>query len=260
MLERARAAGVKSMIITGGSLHESREALRLAETHGLYATVGCHPTRSGQFDKFRGGPEAYLKGLDELLEKHKQGKGRVVAVGETQKTHFRSQLALAKKHHLPLFLHSRAAHKDFVSILQEEGFGEDGGRAVGGKGGVVHSFTGTVEELNELMNMGFHISVNGCSLKTEVNLQAAKTIRPELFMLETDAPWCTLTSTHASKPHLDTLPPNSVYGRPVKGRNEPCAIGGVAWVIHKLNGVPFEKVTEKAWKNTVELFGLEELI
>ncbi|KAK0208175.1 hypothetical protein DFS33DRAFT_1301874 [Desarmillaria ectypa] len=287
MLERARAAGVRSMIITGGSLHESREALKLAETHGLYATVGCHPTRSGEFDKYRGGPEAYLKALDELLEKRTQGKGRAVAVGEcgldydrthfaspeTQKRHFRSQLALAKKFHLPLFLHSRAAHKDFVSILQEEGFSEDGGRTVGGKGGVVHSFTGTIEELNELMNMGFHISVNGCSLKTEANLQAAKAIRPELFMLETDAPWCTMTSTHASKPHLDTLPASLrplyfppatkpdqfIYGRPVKGRNEPCAIGGVAWVIHRLNGVPFEKVTGKAWKNTIQLFDLEEL-
>ena len=90
-----------------------------------------------------------------------------------------------------------------------------------------------------------------------------------------DAPWCTMTSTHASKQHLASLPsslnalyfppatkPESfVYGKPVKGRNEPCAIGGVAWVIHKLNqGVPFEKVTEKAWKNTVQLFGLQELV
>lgn len=83
-----------------------------------------------------------------------------------------------------------------------------------------------------------------------------------------------MTSTHASKPHLNSLPPslNSVYypqatkpealvlGRPVKGRNEPAAVGGVAWVVHRLNeGIPFEKITEKAWKNTVELFGLEEL-
>jgi TatD DNase family protein len=57
-----------------------------------------------------------------------------------------SQLALAKKYHLPLFLHSRAAHDDFVRILREEGFGEDGGRAVGGRGGVVHSFTGSAED------------------------------------------------------------------------------------------------------------------
>ena len=83
-----------------------------------------------------------------------------------------------------------------------------------------------------------------------------------------------MTSTQASKQHLTSLPPqlNSlyfppatkpesfVYGSPVKGRNEPAATGGVGGVVHRLNeGVPFEKVTEKAWKNTVELFGLTEL-
>ncbi|THH02563.1 hypothetical protein EW026_g292 [Hermanssonia centrifuga] len=213
MLERSRAAGVKSMIITGGSLHESREALELAKQFNFYATVGCHPTRSRQFDQFKGGPNAYLEELDKLIEANLDGNGRVVAVGEcgldydrthfaspeVQKKNFRLQLSLAKKHHLPLFLHSRAAHADFVSILREEGFGEDGGRGAGAKGGVVHSFTAT---------------------------------KPETF----------------------------VYGKPVKGRNEPTAIGGVAWVVHKLNeGVPYEKVTEKAWKNTVELFGLTEL-
>jgi hypothetical protein len=80
------------------------------------------------------------------------------------------QLFLAKKYKLPLFLHCRAAHQDFVSILRDEGFGEDGERK-----GVVHSFTGSVEEVIELvrsrviyyssdfahsdtqMDMGFHI-------------------------------------------------------------------------------------------------------
>lgn len=82
MLERSRAAGVKSMIITGGSLHESKEALELARQHGFYATVGCHPTRSGQFDQFKGGPDAYLAALDRLIQNNLKGKGRVVAVGE----------------------------------------------------------------------------------------------------------------------------------------------------------------------------------
>jgi len=48
-------------------------------------------------------------------------------------------------------------------------------------------------------------------------------------------------------------------GQVVKGRNEPCAIGGVAWVVHCVTGVPFEKVVNKAFKNTVELFGLNEV-
>lgn len=71
----------------------------------------------------------------------------------TQQKHFRSQLALAKKYSLPLFLHSRAAHKDFVRILTEEGLADDGGRKVGARGGVVHSFTGTAEEIQELVRL-----------------------------------------------------------------------------------------------------------
>jgi TatD DNase family protein len=46
----------------------------------------------------------------------------------------------------------------------------------------------------------------------------------------------------------------------VKGRNEPSAIGGVAWVAYKVKGeVPFEEFVEQGWRNTVELFGLREL-
>ena len=70
------------MIITGGSLHESKEGLKLARQHGFYATVGCHPTRSSQFDEWKSGPEGYLGELDKLIEENKKGKGRVVAVGE----------------------------------------------------------------------------------------------------------------------------------------------------------------------------------
>lgn len=74
-----------------------------------------------------------------------------------------SQLALAKKYNLPLFLHTRAAHADFVKILREEGFGEDGGKAVGGKGGVVHSFTGKKEEMEELVWFRFRQAIGPCT-------------------------------------------------------------------------------------------------
>ncbi|KIJ21910.1 hypothetical protein PAXINDRAFT_63752, partial [Paxillus involutus ATCC 200175] len=286
MLERSRLAGVNSMIVTGISLHESEHALDLARQHGLYATVGCHPTRSTEFDQCPEGVDAYLLALDKLVGDNLNGKGRVVAIGEcgldydrthfaskeVQQRHFRSQLLLAKKYHLPLFLHSRAAHHDLVKILKEEGCGDNGGRGVGAKGGVVHSFTGSKEEAVELMDMGFHIGVNGCSMKTEQNLDAVRNIRLDRLLLETDAPWCSMTNTHASKAYLDSLPaslrsryfptavkPESfVPGKAVKGRNEPSAIGGVAWVVHRLNdGVPFETVTEVVYKNTVQLFSLD---
>ncbi|KAG8787777.1 hypothetical protein FRC12_015278 [Ceratobasidium sp. 428] len=288
VLNRAKAAGVQSAVITGGSLHESSEALELAEQVGFFATVGCHPTRSSQFDSFPGGPDAYLERLDQLMSSHLTGKGRCVAVGEcgldydrlhfssaeTQRKHFRSQLALARKYHLPLFLHVRAAHEDFVTILKEEGFGEDGGRAVGGRGGVAHSFTGRVKEMKELVAMGFHVSVNGCSMKTDQNLATTKAIPFTHLMVETDSPWCTMTSTHSSRAHLASLPSNLrelyfppscqpekfIEGRTVKGRNEPCAVGGVAWVVASLHNRELEDVSRAAWNNSVEMFNLHELM
>ena len=83
-----------------------------------------------------------------------------------------------------------------------------------------------------------------------------------------------MTSTHASRPLLVSLPSslNSLYfppatkpeafvlGKPVKGRNEPSAIGGVGWVVSQLHdSVSFEALTERVWKNTVQLFALDEL-
>ncbi|KAI0257686.1 hypothetical protein BJV78DRAFT_1344498 [Lactifluus subvellereus] len=288
MLGRSKRAGVMSMIITGGSLSESKVALNLAKEHNLYATVGCHPTRSTEFDK---DPARYFRALDELVGANLSGPGRAVAIGECgldyDRTHFasaaiqqkafRSQLALAKKYHLPLFLHSRAAHSDFVRILREEGFGGDGGQAVGGRGGVVHSFTGSAEDAADYVKMGFHVSINGCSLKTEENLVAVKSIDLRRIMFETDAPWCSMTSTHASRKHVDSLPADLrelflppavraeafVPGRPVKGRNEPSVIGAVAWVAYKdREGDPsrFDEFVEQGWRNTIELFGLRELV
>jgi TatD DNase family protein len=64
----------------------------------------------------------------------------------------RAQLEIAKKLHLPLFLHSRAAHTDFVALLTEAGMHENGGESVGGKGGVAHSFTGEINEMEELVS------------------------------------------------------------------------------------------------------------
>ncbi|KIJ54652.1 hypothetical protein M422DRAFT_153338 [Sphaerobolus stellatus SS14] len=287
MVRRSNAAGVKNMIITGISLHESTKALEIAKKEKMYLTVGCHPTHSTEFAKYSGGPAGYLNALDKLISQNLEGEGRVVAIGEcgldydrthfaapeVQREHFQTQLSLAKKYHLPLFLHSRAAHEDFIQILREEGFGTDGGKSVGANGGVVHSFTGTLDELKELLEMGFHIGINGCSLKTQENLDAAKAIPLDRLMLETDAPWCSLNRTHASNKLLEDLPEHLrklffpvaksperfEMGLPVKGRNEPCATGGVAWVMAKLYGVPYTKVIEAAWKNTVDVFGLREL-
>lgn len=87
VFERSKAAGLRSFILTGGSLSESSHAISLAKEHKLFCTAGCHPTRSAQFDKHPGGAEVYLKELDELIGKNirasgTEGRRVIVAIGE----------------------------------------------------------------------------------------------------------------------------------------------------------------------------------
>ena len=112
---------------------------------------------------------------------------------------------------LPLFLHSRAAHGDFVRVLKEV-LGE-GLEKLEGRGGLVHSFTGTVEEMQELVGLGLHVGVNGCSMKTEENLEVVRAIPLGRLQIETDGPWVSLSlSPFPSSPipfpfHPSPLPP-----------------------------------------------------
>lgn len=117
---------------------------------------------------------------------------------------FAAQLGLAARltPQLPLFLHSRAAHGDFVRLLKDA-LGPRLERLE--KGGVVHSFTGTVEEMRELSSLGLYIGVNGCSFKTAENCAVVKEIGLDRLMIETDGPWCEIRPSHEGWKYL--LPP-----------------------------------------------------
>ncbi|KAI1341777.1 hypothetical protein F5Y15DRAFT_347302 [Xylariaceae sp. FL0016] len=108
-------------------------------------------------------------------------------------------LVLSLRPQLPLFLHSRAAHADFVGLLKEK----CGPRLEKlEKGGVVHSFTGTADELRELMDLGLHIGANGCSFKTAENCEVVRAMRLDRLMLETDGPWCEVRPSHEGWKYL----------------------------------------------------------
>lgn len=205
---------------------------------------------------------------------------------EPQLVGFEQQLSLASSLSppLPLFLHSRAAAADFARLLKPRL-----PQLKKPKAGLVHSFTGTVEEMRELVELGLDIGVNGCSLKTEENLAVVKEIPLERLQIETDGPWCEIRPSHASSKFLRqndgasakisqnearwegspedvALPemPKAVKKEKwtqscmVKGRNEPCTIPLVAHVIARVKGISVAEVALAAWANSVNMFGLDE--
>ncbi|KAJ2825856.1 hypothetical protein IWW50_002657 [Coemansia erecta] len=268
ILERARASGIVGMMVTGGSLAESTEAVRLSREHaGLFATVGCHPTRTSEVDKHRGGADAYFAALRTLID---DNRDVVVAVGEcgldydrlhfadkdVQNVYFERQFELAEHTGLPMFLHSRSTGGDFERIMRANRSRYSAG--------VVHSFTGTADEARELLDLGLYIGINGCSLKTEENLAAVRTIPIDRLMIETDCPYCEIRRTHAS--HA-LLAHDAAWAAPeakkkerwasdsmVKGRNEPCMIRQVLAVLAQLHAVSQDELAERVFENTRAVF------
>ncbi|KAL2788111.1 hypothetical protein BJX66DRAFT_340608 [Aspergillus keveii] len=274
IIQRARDVGCQKFMVTGSDLEESKHAIDIAQKYPgfCYATVGIHPCQAKLFDSYPGGP---LKMLEELksLALDAKNSGHVVAFGEfgldydrlflsakePQLKYFEAQLDLAVETQLPLFLHSRAAHEDFERLLAPR-------LEKLPKRGLVHSFTGTLEEMEKLVALGLDIGVNGCSLKTEENLEVVKAIPLDRIQIETDGPWCEIRPSHASSKFLQGAPalPKAVKkekwqkGLMVKGRNEPVAIAQVAHVIAGVKGITVEEVCEAAWKNSTRMFGLGE--
>lgn len=150
---------------------------------------------------------------------------------------------------LPLFLHMRSACDDFIKILKpyiEKGI-------INPVNAVVHSFTGTEQELNQLLELGFYIGVNGCSLKTEENLQVVKKIPINKLLIETDAPWCEIRKSHAGYKFIkNTIYPNKFYPELLEDVKQllPSSIGKNSLIkLHE--NLPFPSIKkENFWKHS----------
>ena len=205
VLERASAHGVSRMIVTGASDEGSLQAVALAQAHPgrLFATAGVHPHHAIDYN------DATDMQLRELMR-----DASVRAVGETgldynrnysprevQLQVFERQLQIAVDVQLPLFLHQRDAHVDFIALL----------RRYRDKvpGAVVHCFTDTGEALRDYLALDCHIGITGwiCDERRGVHLRAlVREIPANRLMIETDAPY---------------LLPRTVRPQPPHRRNEP---------------------------------------
>lgn len=174
---------------------------------------------------------------------------------ESQLKVFPRHFELTEEFKLPMYLHSRSTEGDFVRIVKENRHRFSSG--------LVHSFTGTAEEVKELVDLDLYIGLNGCSLKTEENLEVVKTIPLDRIMIETDCPYCDIRNSHAGSKFVETkfsATKKEKYqeGSLVKDRNEPCTIVQVVEVLSRVLDVPPEKLCEAAWNNSLQFFNLKE--
>ncbi|NND54263.1 MAG: hydrolase TatD [Gammaproteobacteria bacterium] len=240
VVANAAAVGVRRMIVTGASAEGSRQAVELADAHPgvLWATAGVHPHHAKDF----AAETAAL--LRELA-----GRPDVVAVGEcgldyfrnfspvdAQKNAFAAQLDIAADAGMPVFLHQRDAHDDFVQILRS--------KLDGLHGGVAHCFTGNAAQMQEYVDMGLYIGITGwvCDERRGADLQAAVPHLPlERLLLETDAPY---------------LVPRDLPEKLPARRNEPRVLPHVLSAVAKLMGRDEADVAAAATRNTEALFRL----
>jgi TatD DNase family protein len=205
VIDRAIAAGVYKMVVTGTNIKSSLEAQTLASRFPdiLYSTAGVHPHNAKNCNN------ETIKTLRDLA-KHKE----VVAIGEcgldfnrdfsprpVQEHWFEAQIELACELKLPLFLHERDAHQRFVEIVSK--YRNQFNSAV------VHCFTGSDEELQAYLDLGLHIGITGwiCDERRGLHLRdLVRRIPLDKLMIETDAPFLT---------------PRNMQPKPKDGRNEP---------------------------------------
>ena len=247
VLERARAAGVAQMVVTGASREHSPLALALAQRHPgfLYATAGVHPHHAVEYTDEC---DAQMRALHAHPE--------VVAVGEcgldynrdfsprpAQRRAFERQLQLAADLAVdgvgkPLFLHQRDAHADFMAMMKN--FDGRLGPAV------VHCFTAERRELFDYLDRDWHIGITGwlCDERRGAHLrELVKHIPAGRLMIETDAPY---------------LLPRTLRPLPKDRRNEPAFLAHIVEELARDRGEPVALTAANATAATRAFFRLPE--
>ncbi|MCJ8163321.1 TatD family hydrolase [Pontibacter sp. E15-1] len=231
---RAQEAGVGKIYMPNID-HTSIDAMLEAEAKypGLcIPMMGLHPTSVDKdFER-----ELYL--LEEWL-----GKRAFAAIGECgtdlywdksflpqQQEALKVQVALAKKHQLPIVLHTRNSFDETYEILAAA---QDGTLR-----GVFHCFSGTPEEARKVKELGFLMGIGGVATFKNGGLdQVLPHVTLDDLVLETDCPY---------------LAPTPHRGK----RNEPVYLPLIANRVAELMQQPVEAVAERTTANALNLFKL----
>ncbi|MEX6502817.1 TatD family hydrolase [Pseudomonas zhanjiangensis] len=243
ILDRAYAAGICQLLLTGTSQEESEQALllcrRLDESgQRLFSTAGIHPHDASSWN---GESASRLKAL--LAEPEVRAVGecgldfnRDFSPRPQQEKVLEEQLALAVELQRPVFLHERDADQRLLAILR--GFRD---RL---PGAVVHCFTGEKRALYNYLDLDLHIGITGwiCDERRGKHLQPlVRDIPAGRLMLESDAPF---------------LLPRTLRPKPKSGRNEPAFLTEVLREVARLRGESAQALATHSSACARRFFGL----
>jgi TatD DNase family protein len=228
---RARAAGVRCIVLPAVARANFDTVRTLAHRHGAAYALGIHPLA------VRDAAEADLDALGEALDAARDDP-RLVAVGEIGLDHFvpghdparqerfyAAQLALARARHLPVLLHVRRSADTLLKHLRRQP----------GVGGIAHAFNGSRQQADTFVALGLRLGFGG-AMTFERALQIrrlAAELPDHALVLETDAP---------------DIPPHWLYrpvaervaGAAVGARNEPAELPRIAATLAALRGWTLE--------------------
>lgn len=235
VISRAKNAGVEKMVVVGWDETSSKLAIEIAERYDfIYAVIGFHPENVFDIN-------------DETLYKvlNLYSNPKVVGIGEIgldyhwtkepekreiQKQFFIKQIEFANKVELPISIHSREAFEDTLKILKEH-------KPL--HGGVMHCYSGSVQNINDIINLNLHIGLDGpvTFSNAKTPKEVAVEVPLEKLVVETDCPYLS--------PH------------PLRGTvNEPANISLIVDEIAKIRQMSKKHLLDILYKNSCELFKL----
>jgi len=226
VVQRARAAGLRQIVLPAVAAGQFEAVRAQAHRHGLAYALGIHPLYVGVAQP------GDLEVLQQALHQHRSDP-QLVAVGEIGLDHFvpgldralqaryyTAQLKLARDAGLPVILHVRRSADSLLQAL----------RRIEVPGGIAHAFNGSPQQAAQFVTLGFKLGFGGAmTFERALQIRAlARSLPLEALVLETDAP---------------DIPPHWLYrtaadrvDSPGQGRNEPAQLPRIGAVLAGLRG------------------------